>query len=142
MLAPSLRLTPGQCAVRGVRFTVHLPDFAQLHKVTEEQSENSCSKSRIKGIVGLAFWDNGFKDSARTSRSDFRRRQGLEDADSVVEGARCRDSRARRIPGDGVLRGVSGAALYWRGHGTESPPSNFYAEDEWGAKYLTMSDHG
>src|SRR5271154_6998162 len=38
-------------------------DFAQLHKVTDGAvGKMLFDKLQTKGIVGLAYWDNGFKD--------------------------------------------------------------------------------
>ena len=37
-------------------------DYDELHKVTQDRSaQRSSKKLESKGIIGLAYWDNGFK---------------------------------------------------------------------------------
>ena len=91
MLAPSL----AKFGPLGVReFEVFdLPyifdSYAELHKVTEGPvGKTLFKKLETKGIIGLAYWDNGFKDmSANRPLKHARRRQGSEDAHPVLEGA-------------------------------------------------------
>ena len=94
MLAPSL----AKFGPLGVReFEVFdLPyifdDTAELHKVTGGPAGKALFKKlEPKGIVGLAYWDNGFKMLSRQQAAQgARRRQGPEDAHPVLEGARRR----------------------------------------------------
>ena len=112
-------------------------NYAELHKVTEGPIGKALfQKLETKGIIGLAYWDNGFKDiSANKPLQTSRRLQGPEDAHPVVEGARRRDARARRdTAGDGVLRGLPGAADRRRRRHRESAVELLHAEDARGAE--------
>ena len=88
-------------------------------------------KLETKGIVGLAYWDNGFKVmSANKPIRIARRLQGPQDAHPVVEGAGRRDQGARRhSAGDGVLRGLPGAADRRRRRHREPAVELLHAED-------------
>ncbi len=114
-----------------------LPDKAALRKVTDGPlGKKLLGLLGAKGITGLAYWDNGFKDmSANKKLLDAGRLPGPEDAHPVVEGAGGADARARRHPaGDGVLRGLSGAAdRRGRRHG-ESAVEHVHPEDARGAE--------
>ena len=90
-----------------------LPDLATLRKVTDGPLGAKLLKLlEPKGMTGLAYWDNGFKQmTANKKLIDAGRLQGPEIPHPVVEGAGSAVPRARRDPaGDGVLRSLSGAA--------------------------------
>ncbi len=71
--------------------------FDELHKVTDGPVGKALFKKlETKGIIGLAYWDNGFKDMSANKPLKVPGTQGPEDAHPVVEGARRRDARARR----------------------------------------------
>ena len=83
-----------------------LPDLKTLRKVTDGPLGARLLKLLdAKGMTGLAYWDNGFKQMTRQQEADFARRlQGTEIPHPVVEGAGGAVPRARRDPaGDGVL---------------------------------------
>ena len=73
-------------------------NYDELHKVTEGPVGKALFKKlERKGIIGLAYWDNGFKDmSANKPLRKPEDMQGPEDAHPVVQGAGERDARARR----------------------------------------------
>ena len=77
-------------------------NYDELHKVTEGAVGKALFKKlESKGIIGLAYWDNGFKDmSANKPLRKPEDYEGAEDAHPVVEGAgraRCaRSARCRR----------------------------------------------
>ena len=94
MLAPSLaKFGPlGAQGIRDVRPAVHLRRLrraAQGHPGAGRQA--LFDKLEAKGIIGLAYWDNGFKrperQQGRSMPDDY---QGPQDAHPVVEGARRR----------------------------------------------------
>ena len=90
MLAPSL----AKFAPLGVKeFEVFdLPfifdDYAELHKVTQGPvGAKLLHKLEAKGIMGLAYWDNGFKVmSANKPLHKPEDMQGSQDADPVLQG--------------------------------------------------------
>ncbi len=107
-----------------------LPDKATLRKVTEGPLGKKLLKLlEPKGMTGLAYWDNGFKQMSANKKllmpADYQR---PEDPHPVVEGAGGADPRARRDPaGDGVLGSLSGAADRRRRRPGEHP-SNMYTQ--------------
>ena len=134
MLAPSL----AKFGPLGVReFEVFdLPyifdNYDELHKVTDGPVGAALFKKlESKGIVGLAYWDNGFK--VMSANKPIRmpgRLQGPQDAHPVVEGAGRRDEGAGRdSAGDGVLRGLPGAADRRGRRHRESAVELLHAED-------------
>ena len=111
--------------------------FAELHKVTEGPvGKKLFKKLETKGIAGLAFWDNGFKDMSANkplqSPGDFKGLKMRIQSSKVLE---ARDARAGRDPaGDGVLRGLPGAADRRRRRHRESAVELLHAEDARGAE--------
>ena len=68
MLAPSLaKFGPlGVQGIRSVRPAVHLPVQGRAVPVTEGPvGKDLLKKLEPKGIIGLAYWDNGFKVMSR-----------------------------------------------------------------------------
>ena len=83
-----------------------LPDLATLRKVTDGPLGAKLLKLLdAKGMIGLAYWDNGFKQmSANKKLLDAGRLQGRQIPHPVLEGAGSAIPRARLDPaGDGVL---------------------------------------
>ena len=101
-------------------------------------------KLEPKGIIGLAYWDNGFKVmSANKPLKHAGRLQGPEDAHPVIQGARFRDALARRIPQVLAFSEVYQALQTGVVDGTENPPSNLYTQKMHEVqKYMTLSNHG
>ena len=90
-----------------------LPDLQTLRKVTDGPLGARLLKLLdAKGMTGLAYWDNGFKQmSANKKLVAPGRLQGPEIPHPVLEGAGSAVPHAGRDPaGDGVLRRLSGAA--------------------------------
>ena len=69
--------------------------YDDLHKVTDGPVGKALFKKlESKGIIGLAYWDNGFKEmSANKPMRKPDDMQGPQDAHPVVEGAGRRDAR-------------------------------------------------
>ena len=90
-----------------------LPDLATLRKVTDGPLGARLLKLlEPKGMTGLAYWDNGFKEMSANKKlvtpADYKR---SEIPHPVVEGSRGPVPGARFDPaGHGVRRGVPGAA--------------------------------
>jgi len=147
MLAPSL----AKFGPLGVReFEVFdLPyifdSYADLHKVTRGPvGAMLMKKLEPKGIIGLAYWDNGFKDMSANKPlrhpADFR---GLK---MRIQSSKVLDSQMRAlgsIPQVMAFSEVYQALQTGVVDGTENPPSNLYTQKMHEVqKYLTLSNHG
>jgi C4-dicarboxylate-binding protein DctP len=147
MLAPSL----AKFGPLGVReFEVFdlpfiLPSKAALRKVTEGQLGKSLFKKlESKGIVGLGYWDNGFKvmSANRPLRvpEDFRGLKMRIQSSKVLE-AQMRALGA--IPQVMAFSEVYQAMQTGVVDGSENTPSNMYTQKHHEVqKYITLSDHG
>jgi C4-dicarboxylate-binding protein DctP len=147
MLAPSL----AKFAPLGVKeFEVFdLPfifdDYAELHKVTQGPvGAKLLKKLEAKGILGLAYWDNGFKvmsaNKPLKSPGDFR---GLK---MRIQSSKVLDSEMRSV---GAMPQVMAFSEVYQAlqtgvvDGTENPPSNLYTQKMHEVqKYVTLSNHG
>jgi len=119
--------------------------FAELHKVTEGNvGKLLFQKLESKGVTGLAFWDNGFKDfSANRSIKLPADYKGLKMRiqSSKVLGDEIKALGA--IPQVMAFSEVYQALQTGVVDGTENPPSNFYTQKmNEVQKYLALTDHG
>jgi C4-dicarboxylate-binding protein DctP len=120
-------------------------DVSEMHRVTEGAVGNDLlGKLDAKGIHGLAFWDNGFKDMSANKPlhmpADFR---GLK---MRIQSSKVLDSEMRAL---GATPQVMAFSEVYQGlqtgvvDGTENPPSNMYTQKMHEVqKYMTLSDHG
>jgi C4-dicarboxylate-binding protein DctP len=119
--------------------------FEELHKVTEGPVGKALfQKLESKGIVGLAFWDNGFKDFSANRPlkvpADYKGLK-LRIQSSKVLGDQIKALGA--IPQVMAFSEVYQALQTGVVDGTENPPSNFYTQKMHEVqKYLTLTDHG
>src|SRR5215467_5209936 len=147
MLAPSL----AKFGPLGVReFEVFdLPyifdDYEELHKVTSGPVGQALFKKlESKGIVGLAYWDNGFKDMSANKPlkvpADYKGIK-MRIQSSKVLGDQMKALGA--IPQVMAFSEVYQALQTGVVDGTENPPSNFYTQKMHEVqKYLALTDHG
>src|SRR5258707_1814711 len=147
MLAPSL----AKFGPLGVReFEVFdlpyiLPDKAALRKVTEGAlGKRLLGLLQPKGITGLAYWDNGFKDMSANKKlllpADFRGLKMRIQSSKVLE-AQMRALGA--IPQVMAFSEVYQALATGVVDGTENPPSNEYTQKMHEVqKYTMRSGHG
>lgn len=147
MLAPSLAKF-GKLQVR--EFEVFdLPyifdGYTELHKITQGViGQGLLKKLESKGILGLAYWDNGFKVMSANKPlkipADFR---GLK---MRIQPSRVLDSQMRALGAtpQPLTFGETYQALQTGVvDGTENPPSNLYTQKMHEVqKYVTVSDHG
>ncbi len=119
--------------------------YADLHKVTDGPvGKLLFQKLESKGIVGLAFWDNGFKDfSANKALKLPGDAKGLKmriQSSNVLEAEiRALNGLPQKMAFSEVYQGLQTGVV----DGTENPPSNFYTQKMHEVqKYLTMTDHG
>ena len=119
--------------------------FADLHKVTEGPvGKKLFKKLETKSIIGLAFWDNGFKDfSANRALKLPGDVKGLK---MRIQSSNVLDAEIRALGGlpqkmafSEVYQGLQTGVV----DGTENPPSNFYTQKMHEVqKFLTLTDHG
>jgi C4-dicarboxylate-binding protein DctP len=120
-------------------------DVGEMHRVTEGPiGQSLLGKLDAKGIHGLAFWDNGFKDMSANKAlhmpADFR---GLK---MRIQSSKVLDSQMRAL---GATPQVMAFSEVYQGlqtgvvDGTENPPSNMYTQKMHEVqKFMTLSDHG
>ena len=146
MLAPSLAKF-GPLGVRDFE-AFDLPylfdNYDQLHKITYGPVGAALFKKlEPKGIIGLAYWDNGFMDMSANKPlrkpADFR---GLK---MRIQSSKVLDSQMRAL---GAIPQVMAFSEVYQAlqtgvvDGTENPPSNLYTQKMYEVqKYLTLSDH-
>jgi C4-dicarboxylate-binding protein DctP len=147
MLAPSL----AKFGPLGVReFEVFdLPyifdNYAELHKVTQGPvGAELLKKLEPKGIIGLAYWDNGFKDMS--ANKPLRKPEDLRGLKMRIQSSKVLDSQMRAL---GAVPQVMAFSEVYQAlqtgvvDGTENPPSNLYTQKMHEVqKYLTLSEHG
>jgi len=120
-------------------------NFEELHKVTDGPVGKSLFKKlEGKGIVGLAFWDNGFKDFSANKPirvpADYKGLK-MRIQSSKVLGDQIKALGA--IPQVMAFSEVYQALQTGVVDGTENPPSNLYTQKMHEVqKYLTLSNHG
>jgi len=120
-------------------------NFDELHKVTDGPvGKLLFSKLETKGITGLAFWDNGFKDMSANKPirvpADYKGMK-MRIQSSKVLGDQMKALGA--IPQVMAFSEVYQALQTGVVSGTENPPSNFYTQKMHEVqKYLAMTDHG
>jgi C4-dicarboxylate-binding protein DctP len=120
-------------------------DVSEMHRVTEGPvGKDLLGKLDAKGIHGLAFWDNGFKDMSANKPlhlpADFR---GLK---MRIQSSKVLDMQMRALgatPQVMAFSEVYQALQTGVVDGTENPPSNMYTQKMHEVqKYMTLSDHG
>ncbi|CAB1369461.1 TRAP transporter substrate-binding protein [Denitratisoma oestradiolicum] len=147
MLAPSLaKFGPlGAKEFEAFDLPYLFDGYASLHRVTEGPiGQSLLKKLDSKGITGLAFWDNGFKQMSANKPlkqpADFR---GLK---LRIQSSKVLDAQMRALgatPQVMAFSEVYQALQTGVVDGTENPVSNFYTQKMHEVqKYLTLSDHG
>jgi len=120
-------------------------NYDELHKVTAGPIGQALfRKLESKGIIGLAYWDNGFKvmsaNKPLRTPADFR---GLK---MRIQSSKVLDAQMRALgatPQVMAFSEVYQALQTGVVDGTENPPSNLYTQKmNEVQKYVTLSDHG
>jgi len=120
-------------------------NFDELHKVTEGPVGTMLFKKlETKGIIGLAFWDNGFKDFSANRPikvpADYKGMK-MRIQSSKVLGDEIKALGA--IPQVMAFSEVYQALQTGVVDGTENPPSNLYTQKMHEVqKYLALTEHG
>ncbi len=147
MLAPSL----AKFGPLGVReFEVFdLPymfdSYDELHKVTGGPVGAALFKKlESKGIVGLAYWDNGFK--VMSANKPIRVPADYKGLKMRIQSSKVLGDEIKAL---GAIPQVMAFSEVYQAlqtgvvDGTENPPSNFYTQKMHEVqKYLAMTDHG
>jgi C4-dicarboxylate-binding protein DctP len=147
MLAPSLaKFGPlGAKEFEAFDLPYLFSDYDSLHTVTQGPvGQALLRKLEPKGIIGLAYWDNGFKQMSANKPlrepADF---QGLK---LRIQSSKVLDAQMRAMgamPQTMAFSEVYQALQTGVVDGTENPPSNFYTQKMHEVqKYLTLSNHG
>ena len=147
MLAPSL----SKFGPLGVKeFEVYdipyiLPDKAALQRVNEGPVGKALLKKlEPKGIVGLAYWDNGFKEMTSNKPivqpADFRGQKMRIQSSKVLDAQmRALGANPQVLAFSEVYQSMQTGVV----DGSENTPSNIYTQKMHEVqKYLTVSDHG
>jgi len=147
MLAPSVaKFGPlGAREFEAVDLPYLFDQINELHKVTQGPiGKQLFQKLESKGITGLAFWDNGFKDMSANKPlkmpGDVKGLKMRIQSSNVLEAQmRALGAIPQKMAFSEVYQGLhSGVA-----DATENPPSNFYTQKMHEVqKYMTMTDHG
>src|SRR5678815_27028 len=120
-------------------------NFDELHKVTHGPVGTALFKKlETKGLIGLAYWDNGFKvmsaNKAIRVPADYKGLK-MRIQSSKVLGDEIKALGA--IPQVMAFSEVYQALQTGVVDGTENPPSNFYTQKmQEVQKYLALTDHG
>jgi len=147
MLAPSL----AKFGPLGVReFEVFdlpyiFPSTEALRKVTEGPiGAELFKKLESKGILGLAYWDNGFK--VMTANRPLHKVEDFKGLKMRIQSSKVLDAQFRAL---GSLPQVMAFSEVYQAmqtgvvDGSENTPSNIFTQKHHEVqKYLTLSDHG
>jgi C4-dicarboxylate-binding protein DctP len=147
MLAP----TPGKFGPLGVReFEIlDLPflfdNLEEEHRVTQGPiGRRLLDRLESRGIVGLAFWDNGFKEM--TANRPLRKPEDLKGLKMRIQSSKVIESQMRAV---GAIPQVMAFSEIYQAlqtgvvDGQENPTSNIYSSKFHEVqKYLTVTDHG
>lgn len=147
MLAP----TPGKFGPLGAReFEIlDLPfifdNLEEEHKVTQGPiGRQLLNKLETRGIVGLAFWDNGFKEM--TANKPLRNPEDMKGMKMRIQSSKVIESQMRAV---GAMPQVMAFGEIYQAlqtgvvDGQENPTSNIFpSKFHEVQKYLTMTNHG
>jgi len=119
--------------------------YDDLHKVTEGPVGKSLFKKlESKGILGLAYWDNGFKEMS--ANKPLRKPEDMKGLKIRIQSSKVLGDQIKAF---GALPQVMAFSEVYQAlqtgvvDGQENTPSNFYTQKMHEVqKYLTMTDHG
>src|SRR5918912_2545341 len=122
-----------------------LPSKAALRKVTEGPLGKSLFKKlESKGIVGLGYWDNGFK--VMSANKPLRMPEDFRGLKMRIQSSKVLEAQMRAL---GAIPQVMAFSEVYQGlqtgvvDGTENTPSNYYTQKMHEVqKYIMLSDHG
>ena len=120
-------------------------NFDEMHKVTNGPvGAMLFKKLESKGIVGLAFWDNGFK--VMSANKPIRVPADYKGLKMRIQSSKVLGDQIKAL---GAIPQVMAFSEVYQAlqtgvvDGTENPPSNFYTQKmQEVQKYLALTDHG
>ena len=147
MLAPSLSKFRPMGAPEFELFDLPyiFPDYETVHRVMDgDVGKRMFAKLETKGLHGLAFWDNGFKQMSANrplhTVADFK---GLK---MRIQSSKVLDAQMKALGANPQVMAFSEVyTALQQGvvDGTENPPDNLYTQKMHEVqKHLTVSDHG
>ena len=120
-------------------------NYDDLHKITQGPiGQGLLKKLESKGILGLAYWDNGFKDMS--ANKPLRNPADAKGLKMRIQSSKILDMEMRAI---GAIPQVLAFSEVYQAlqtgvvDGTENPPSNFYTQKFYEVqKAMTQTQHG
>jgi len=120
-------------------------DYAELHKVTQGPvGAKLLKKLETKGLIGLAYWDNGFK--VMSANKQLKNVEDFKGQKMRIQSSKVLDAQMRSV---GAIPQVMAFSEVYQAlqtgvvDGTENPPSNLYTQKMHEVqKYVTDSKHG
>jgi C4-dicarboxylate-binding protein DctP len=121
------------------------PDKAALDRVTDGPvGRELLKKLEPKGIVGLAYWDNGFK--VMSANRPLRVPADMKGLKMRIQASKVLDEQMRSLGANPQVMAFSEVYQALQTgvvDGTENPPSNLYTQKMHEVqKHLTVSNHG
>ena len=121
------------------------PSRGMLRRVTEgEVGRGLFKKLEPKGIVGLAYWDNGFK--VMSANQPLRKPADFRNLKMRIQPSKVIDAQMRALgalPHPIAFAEVYNALKTGIVDGTENPPTNLYSKKmHEHQKHVTVSNHG
>ena len=122
-----------------------LPSKAALRKVTEgDLGKRLFKKLESKGIVGLGYWDNGFK--VMSANKPLRTPEDFRGLKMRIQSSKVLEAQMRAL---GAIPQVMAFSEVYQAlqtgvvDGSENTPSNMYTQKHHEVqKFATLSDHG
>lgn len=120
-------------------------DYAELHKVTQGPiGQSLLKKLDSKGILGLAYWDNGFK--VMSANKALRLPEDFKGQKMRIQSSKTLDSQMRALGANPQVMAFSEVYQALQTgvvDGTENPPSNLFTQKMFEVqKFVTLSNHG
>ena len=120
-------------------------DYAELHKVTQGPiGQSLLKKLDSKGILGLAYWDNGFK--VMSANKPLRMPEDFRGQKMRIQSSKTLDSQMRALGANPQVMAFSEVYQALQTgvvDGTENPPSNLFTQKMFEVqKFVTLSNHG
>ncbi|RYF00996.1 MAG: DctP family TRAP transporter solute-binding subunit, partial [Oxalobacteraceae bacterium] len=147
MLAPSLaKFGPlGVKEFEAFDIPYMFPTKDVLYRVTEGQvGKDLFKKLEPKGITGLAYWDNGFKEM--TANKPLRKPSDFKGLKMRIQSSKVLDAQFRALGANPQVMAFSEVYQALQTgvvDGTENTPSNIYTQKMHEVQsHLTVSDHG
>ena len=119
--------------------------YDALHTITTGPvGKKLLDKLEVKGIRGLAYWDNGFK--VMSANKPLKKPSDFKGLKMRIQSSKILDAQMRAL---GAIPQVMAFSEVYQAlqtgvvDGTENPPSNLYTQKMHEVqKYVTVSDHG